>query len=97
MSSFLRKDLMWWNELVFQNEFAGLPMELFEKNSGYDEAWPIVTDSKKITLTSMRSENAQCSGTWCRIIIHDSLWISDLVDEMNCKSASGQHGLRHLP
>ncbi|KAG2837854.1 hypothetical protein PC112_g4749 [Phytophthora cactorum] len=61
MSSFLRKDLMWWNELVFQNEFAGLPMELFEKNSGYDEAWPIVTDSKKITLTSMRSENAQCS------------------------------------
>ncbi|KAG2883766.1 hypothetical protein PC116_g8417 [Phytophthora cactorum] len=62
MSSFLRKDLMWWNELVFQNEFAGLPMELFEKNSGYDEAWPIVTDSKKITLTSMRSENAQCSG-----------------------------------
>ncbi|KAG2765255.1 hypothetical protein Pcac1_g23175 [Phytophthora cactorum] len=67
MSSFLRKDLMWWNELVFQNEFAGLPMELFEKNSGYDEAWPIVTDSKKITLTSMRSENAQCSASTLRI------------------------------
>ncbi|KAG2886420.1 hypothetical protein PC117_g25382 [Phytophthora cactorum] len=35
MTSFLRKEMTWWNELVFQNEFVGLPMELFEKDTGH--------------------------------------------------------------
>lgn len=54
MSTFLQKDLTWWNELVFQNEFAGLPMELFEKDSGYDEIWLVEADTNGVTITSMR-------------------------------------------
>ncbi|KAF1777473.1 hypothetical protein GQ600_17109 [Phytophthora cactorum] len=92
MSSFLRKDLMWWNELVFQNEFAGLPMELFRRTP---DGKGIATALTKVTSTW--GPNLTTPGTWCRIIIHDSLWISDLVDKKNCKSASGQHDLRHMP
>ncbi|KAG3233484.1 hypothetical protein PI124_g21442 [Phytophthora idaei] len=69
MTSFLRKDLMWWNELVFQNESAGLPMELFEKDTGFDESWLIVTDSNMITLESMRLRE--------RLVLHQDSPIQD--------------------
>ncbi|KAG3108684.1 hypothetical protein PI125_g11620 [Phytophthora idaei] len=37
-----------------KNQFAGLPMALFEKNCGYNETSFIATDPNKITLTNVR-------------------------------------------
>lgn len=54
MSEFLRKDLEWWNDLVFQNEFAGIPMVLFVPNPVADECWRIQEGDDQIIITSMR-------------------------------------------
>ncbi|KAJ8574647.1 hypothetical protein ON010_g4566 [Phytophthora cinnamomi] len=35
----LQKDIQWWRELAFQNEFAGIPMELFERRAHIDDVW----------------------------------------------------------
>ncbi|KAL3666315.1 hypothetical protein V7S43_008567 [Phytophthora oleae] len=35
----LQKDIQWWRELVFPNEFAGIPMELFERKAHIDDFW----------------------------------------------------------
>ncbi|KAG2982573.1 hypothetical protein PC120_g24616 [Phytophthora cactorum] len=69
MTSFLRKEMTWWNELVFQNEFVGLPMELFEKDTGFDESWLIVTDSNMTTLESMRLRE--------RLVLHQDSPVQD--------------------
>ncbi|EGZ05377.1 hypothetical protein PHYSODRAFT_342227 [Phytophthora sojae] len=39
LTEFLKKDLVWWSELVFQNEFRGMPMRLFDTAPSYDEVW----------------------------------------------------------
>lgn len=54
MNEFLRKDLEWWNDLVFQNEFAGMPMRLFESNPAADECWTIHEGDDRVIITSMR-------------------------------------------
>jgi hypothetical protein len=38
MTEFLRKDREWWKALVFQSEFAGMPMNLFDRTNVFDEA-----------------------------------------------------------
>ena len=54
MSEFLRKDLEWWKDLVFENEFAGMPMRLFEPNPAADECWTIHEADDQVIITSMR-------------------------------------------
>ncbi|POM69145.1 LOW QUALITY PROTEIN: Hypothetical protein PHPALM_14602 [Phytophthora palmivora] len=52
MTQFLRKDLGWWNNLVFQGEFAGMPMRLFYRNPKFDDAWLITSVKRRFILTN---------------------------------------------
>ncbi|GMF61140.1 unnamed protein product [Phytophthora fragariaefolia] len=54
MTSFLRKDLAWWSVLAFQNELAGIPMDLFDQTAGFDDAWLVTGDEGHISITSMK-------------------------------------------
>lgn len=54
MSDFLRKDLAWWKDLVFENVFAGIPMKLLDPTPMTDECWKIREDDGQAIITSMR-------------------------------------------
>ncbi|KAE9007783.1 hypothetical protein PR001_g13164 [Phytophthora rubi] len=49
----LQKDLVWWKDLVFQNEFAGIPMRLLDRNRAMDEIWLVQIGQQGIVVTSM--------------------------------------------
>jgi hypothetical protein len=53
MNPFLRKDLEWWNDLVFQHEFAGMPMKLFNAHPVWDECWHVELRPEGVLITSM--------------------------------------------
>jgi hypothetical protein len=53
VSAFLRKDLVWWRDLVFQNEFAGIPMRLLDRNRVIDDIWLEQTGQQGIVIISM--------------------------------------------
>ncbi|OWY91444.1 hypothetical protein PHMEG_00039974, partial [Phytophthora megakarya] len=46
-------DLAWWKDLVFENEFAGLLMGLYEHRPAADEIWLVESGSGGILITSM--------------------------------------------
>ncbi|GMF23753.1 unnamed protein product [Phytophthora fragariaefolia] len=54
MTGVLRKDLKWWSVLAFQNELAGIPMDLFDQSAGFDDAWLVPADEGHISITSMK-------------------------------------------
>ncbi|KAE9328401.1 hypothetical protein PF008_g16186 [Phytophthora fragariae] len=49
----LQKDLIWWKDLVFQNEFAGIPMRLLDRNRVMDEIWLVQIGQQGIVVTRM--------------------------------------------
>ncbi|GMF36740.1 unnamed protein product [Phytophthora fragariaefolia] len=53
MMDALQKDIQWWRELVFQNEFAGIPMELFECRAHIDDVWLVQIQQHRLTISSM--------------------------------------------
>ncbi|OWZ02333.1 hypothetical protein PHMEG_00026121, partial [Phytophthora megakarya] len=52
-STTLQKDIQWWQQLVFQNEFAGIPMELFERKVHIDDIWVIQVQQNGLAISSM--------------------------------------------
>jgi hypothetical protein len=56
MNEFIRKYLEWWNNLVFQNEFADIPMKFFEPDPAADECWTIHETKNEVTVSSLRLE-----------------------------------------
>ncbi|KAE9264633.1 hypothetical protein PR003_g32737, partial [Phytophthora rubi] len=54
MTEFLRKDLQWWQTLVFQTEFAGMPMNLFDHTKAFDDIWLVTVARNTICITSMK-------------------------------------------
>ncbi|KAE9035946.1 hypothetical protein PR002_g7309 [Phytophthora rubi] len=54
MTEFFRKDLQWWQTLVFQTEFAGMPMNLFDHTKAFDEVWLVTVARNAICITSMK-------------------------------------------
>ncbi|KAE9354979.1 hypothetical protein PR003_g3067 [Phytophthora rubi] len=54
MTEFLRKDLQWWQTLVFQTEFAGMPMNLFDHTKAFDEVWLVTVARNTICITGMK-------------------------------------------
>ncbi|GMF43655.1 unnamed protein product [Phytophthora fragariaefolia] len=53
MTDTLQKDIQWWRELVFQNEFAGIPMELFERRTHIDDVWLVQIHQHGLTISSI--------------------------------------------
>ncbi|ETN18024.1 hypothetical protein PPTG_03746 [Phytophthora nicotianae INRA-310] len=53
MSDFLQKDLLWREDLVFQNELSSIPMRLFDHNPSVDNAWLIRVEPVSLTIRSM--------------------------------------------
>ncbi|RLN89745.1 hypothetical protein BBJ28_00016058, partial [Nothophytophthora sp. Chile5] len=53
MSAFLQKDMHWWRDLVFQNEFAGVPMELFDRKPHIDDVWLLQRHQQGLRMTTM--------------------------------------------
>ncbi|KAE9060465.1 hypothetical protein PF010_g30206 [Phytophthora fragariae] len=54
MTEFLRKDLQWWQTLVFQTEFAGMPINLFDHTKAFDEIWLVTVARNTICITSVK-------------------------------------------
>ncbi|KAG7390894.1 hypothetical protein PHYPSEUDO_006378 [Phytophthora pseudosyringae] len=57
MMEFLRKDLEWWNALIFQTDFAGMPMNLFNHTKVFDEAWLFIVAKGTICITNMKLQD----------------------------------------
>ncbi|RLN31497.1 hypothetical protein BBJ28_00019634 [Nothophytophthora sp. Chile5] len=53
MSAFLQKDMHWWRDLVFQNEFAGVPMEQFDRKPHIDDVWLLQGHQQGLRMTAM--------------------------------------------
>ncbi|POM59781.1 LOW QUALITY PROTEIN: hypothetical protein PHPALM_31442 [Phytophthora palmivora] len=59
---FLRKDLGWWNDLVFQSEVAGTPMRLLYRNPKFDDAW-LITSSVYVRSMRLRERFILTNGS----------------------------------
>ncbi|KAE8995124.1 hypothetical protein PR001_g20203 [Phytophthora rubi] len=64
MTEFLRKDLQWWKTLVFQTEFAGMPMNLFDHTKAFDEVWLVTVARNTICITSMKFQERLLLKQW---------------------------------
>ncbi|OWZ02848.1 LOW QUALITY PROTEIN: hypothetical protein PHMEG_00025522 [Phytophthora megakarya] len=59
MTAELRADLLWWNELVFDNQFAGVPMTLFEAEPSELDGWVILHSANYITVFGLTPKRSQ--------------------------------------
>ncbi|GMF33014.1 unnamed protein product [Phytophthora fragariaefolia] len=53
MMDALQKDIQRWRELGFENKFAGIPMELFERRAHIDDVWLVQIQQHGLTISSM--------------------------------------------
>lgn len=66
MTESLRADLLWWKQLVFENEFAGVPVTMFDSEPPEADGWVILHHSNQVTaygLTPMRSQSFTLKAT----------------------------------
>lgn len=65
MTTSLRLDLLWWNKLVFQNEFAGVPLTMFGTEPPESDGWVILLDTSTVFvfgLTPKRVHRVHCGS-----------------------------------
>jgi hypothetical protein len=68
VTPFMRLDLKWWKDLVFENEFAGVPMSLFGQRGKADDVWLLQVRPRVICITSTK---------WNRRVVFEELNTAD--------------------
>ncbi|KAE9166789.1 hypothetical protein PF005_g29054 [Phytophthora fragariae] len=81
MTEFLRKDLQWWQTLVFQTEFAGMPINLFDHTKAFDEIWLVTVARNTICITSVKLQE--------RLLLKQRVYLRRVPGATSSYTASG--------
>lgn len=63
MTDLLRRDLVWWNQLVFEGVFVGVPMTMFDNEPPESDAWVISARNNIIELHGLTPLRSTCIPT----------------------------------
>ncbi|KAG2781601.1 hypothetical protein Pcac1_g8640 [Phytophthora cactorum] len=102
MTTELKADLLLWKELVFENQFAGVPMTMFGTAPPELDGWVIVHSNNSSQITAVTASGAvggpgpeQQSWNHIRLYVQTG-WEFRLLDTMNSRDPEAQQQLSSL-